>query len=117
MRKTLRSTINGESRVYDTDDGRMPFYVETPRGGFASNELLGALAIAEVGGNLPALQLRLVQVEDGIMRCGPYIIERQPNGAYRITDSRTGEMVEPTFSLTGVRCWIADHQQDEGAQA
>ena len=117
MKKTLRSTINGENRVYDTDDERWPFYIETPRGGFHSNELIGALAIADVGGNLPALKVKLQPIDEDTYRCGPWLIDRQPNGGYRIQHTETGEMARPGFSLASVRCWLADEGGEDVAQA
>lgn len=121
MKKTLRSTVNGVNRIYDTDDPEWPFFIETPLGDYHSNELIGALAVADVGGNIRATKVKLELIEeDGFMtvhRCGPWRIERQPNGAYHITHTRTGEWADVGFGLTNVRCWLADEGGEEVAEA
>ena len=101
------------NRIYDTDDPEWPFFIETPLGDYHTNELLGALAIADVGGNIRATKLKLIVVDEDTYRYGPWLIDRQPNGGYRIQHTETGETAMPGFSLSAVRCWLADEAGEE----
>ncbi len=115
----IRSVVNGVNRIYDTDDERFPFFVETPRGDFHVSDLLGACVLAEHGGHVAALKVKLELVqEDGFMtvhRYGPWRIDRQSNGSYRITHTRTGEWANVGFNLNNVRIWLADEEAEVAA--